>query len=142
MNGENKLYTKTRKYQNQHDNAVWDIQATKEYIYSAGFDGKINEWDVNNGNLMCTFNIKEGEEGHDGQIWSCTVDEKNKRMYSVVPYLQVLEGHINTVTCVASLPDESQLLTGSSDRSVIQWYPLHDAKWDPNEGNIGCCQIV
>ena len=37
----------------------------------------------NNGNLMCTFNIKEGEEGHDGQIWSCTVDEKNKRMYSV-----------------------------------------------------------
>ena len=75
MDGENKLYTKTRKLEN-HDNAVWDIQATKEYIYSAGFDGKINEWDVNNGNLMCTFNIKEGEEGHDGQIWSCTVMKK------------------------------------------------------------------
>ena len=58
-----KLYTENRKL-NGHDNAVWDIDATNEYVYSAGFDGKINEWDVNNGNLMHTFNITEGEEGH------------------------------------------------------------------------------
>ena len=77
------------------------------------------------------------------KVWDFRMfKEDTPTAYNVAPYLQVLEGHINTVTCVASLPDESQLLTGSSDRSVIQWYPLHDAKWDPNEGNIGCCQIV
>ena len=52
--------------------------------------------------------------------------------YNVAPYLQSLYGHINTVTSMASLPNESQLFTGSSDRSIIQWYPIHDKGWEAN----------
>eukprot|EP00944_MAST-04C_sp_MAST-4C-sp1_P002241 g2241.t1 len=66
-----------------HDDSVWDLAVTKEYVYSAGYDGKISEWDVNNGNLTHTFNIKDGEIGHDKQIWSCAVDETNKLLLSV-----------------------------------------------------------
>ena len=68
------LYTQVRTMEN-HDDSVWDLAVTKEYVYSAGYDGKISEWDVNNGNLTHTFNIKDGEIGHDKQIWSCAVDE-------------------------------------------------------------------
>ena len=79
---DNTLYTQVRTMEN-HDDSVWDLAVTKEYVYSAGYDGKISEWDVNNGNLMHTFNVKDGEVGHDKQIWSCANDETRKLLLSV-----------------------------------------------------------
>eukprot|EP00945_MAST-04E_sp_MAST-4E-sp1_P002459 g2459.t1 len=135
------MYTPLRTLRG-HRQCVWDVAATNDYIYSAGWDGKVLEWDANNGNMCRDF------KGHDGQVWSVDVDVKNEvlltagedrtvRVWAAAQgeaseeggaygkCLGTIEGtHESPVYFVKSISTSNEAIvcvTGSQDGSIKQW---------------------
>eukprot|EP00656_Telonema_subtile_P034043 TRINITY_DN38178_c0_g1_i1.p1 TRINITY_DN38178_c0_g1~~TRINITY_DN38178_c0_g1_i1.p1 ORF type:complete len:425 (+),score=90.41 TRINITY_DN38178_c0_g1_i1:3-1277(+) len=106
-----------------HTAAVLAVAAVGDLVVSSSQDGSTKVWDSYSGELMHSLGSELAEMkmltglrvagacGSTVEVWSISSGGQ----------LQALSGHTSAVRCLAVLPENSRLASGSEDNSVKVW---------------------
>jgi autophagy-related protein 16 len=97
-------------------------------VATASSDATVRVWDTSNGQLQATFSgggslhPMTGVDMSGGLVTACGADKTCRVwQYKTKRLLHQLAGHSQKITCVKLFPGETNIVTGSADRSIRIW---------------------
>ena len=96
-------------------------------VATSSSDATVRVWDTSNGQLQATFSgggslPMTGVDMAGGLVTCCGADKTCRVwQYKTKRLIHQLAGHSQKITCVKLFPGETNIVTGSADRSIRIW---------------------
>jgi len=112
----------------QHTDSVWCVEVYDRWLFSGGRDSVLRQWNLDTGRLEHMYIGHKGQiyqiivfsQGFSNCVLTCSTDG-TVRCWELAGSQTAELPHEDSVNCMALVPGEQRLFTGSNDRKIREW---------------------